>query len=232
MDLLKNLEAETKTGLTSHAYLFLGSDENSNRKAEEYLIKLFDCLPHDIVRLEKDELSGKSGEIKVEFVRDFIHKLNITPIGSVKIGIIDQAHKLNQSSANVLLKTLEEPPKNVIIILSAKGQNVISTIKSRCRVYTLNGGIRSGSNTFSYKNLLSDDLSLVFKEIEKIVKEGQISSLLLELELFYEDKMVNTFQNKYARILEEIISAEKKIKGNANPRLTLENLLLKARNCD
>ncbi len=232
MDLLQNLEAEAKTGLTSHAYLFLGGNEESNRKAEEHLIKLFGCLPHDIVRLKNDESNGKSSEIKVEFVRDFIHKLNLTPIGSIKIGIIEQAHKLNQSSANILLKTLEEPPKNVIIILSAKSRDVIPTIKSRCRVYTLNGGIRSNSNTFSYINLLSDNLSLAFKEIERIVKDNEIQNFLLGLELFYEDKMVNTYRNNYAKILEDIILAEKKIKGNANPRLTLENLLLKARNCD
>ncbi|MFO1019675.1 MAG: DNA polymerase III subunit delta' [Planctomycetales bacterium] len=64
------------------------------------------------------------------------HDLNQTPMsGRRKIAIIDDADLLNDASANALLKTLEEPPRNSLIILVASHpEAILPTIRSRCQV--------------------------------------------------------------------------------------------------
>ncbi|MCA9122304.1 MAG: DNA polymerase III subunit [Planctomycetaceae bacterium] len=64
------------------------------------------------------------------------HNIALKPfLGGRKIAIIDDADYLNQEGANCLLKTLEEPPANSLIILIASSeQTQLPTIRSRCQV--------------------------------------------------------------------------------------------------
>jgi DNA polymerase-3 subunit delta' len=63
------------------------------------------------------------------------HELSFTPrAGRRKIAIIDDAHLLNEESANALLKTLEEPPPHSLLILVASNADaILPTIRSRCQ---------------------------------------------------------------------------------------------------
>jgi DNA polymerase-3 subunit delta' len=73
--------------------------------------------------------------IKIETIR-YMQKKVSTKIheGKWKIFIIEPAEKMNTAAANSLLKTLEEPPKNTIIILLARHKETIpKTIISRCQ---------------------------------------------------------------------------------------------------
>lgn len=81
-----------------------------------------------LLRKEKDKK-----DIPVDHVRDFIHALSMSSFGGAyKIGIIKQAENLNQSGANALLKTLEEPKERVLIILIVKDiDSLPETIISR-----------------------------------------------------------------------------------------------------
>ncbi len=84
---------------------------------------------------------GKAGQIKVESLRH-AHSLEGgifewlgTSLGSSlhKFVIIDDAHQLNSTSGNMLLKLLEEPPKNVyFILITHRPEAMLPTIKSRC----------------------------------------------------------------------------------------------------
>ncbi|MBP1728441.1 MAG: polymerase delta prime subunit [Deltaproteobacteria bacterium] len=73
--------------------------------------------------------------IKIDQVRALQKELSYRPYEAVrKACIIDGAERLNQSSGNALLKTLEEPPGNAImILLTAAVENVLPTIRSRCQ---------------------------------------------------------------------------------------------------
>lgn len=64
------------------------------------------------------------------------HDLAQTPMsGRRKIAIIDDADLLNDASANALLKTLEEPPRNsLIILIASRPEAILPTIRSRCQV--------------------------------------------------------------------------------------------------
>jgi DNA polymerase-3 subunit delta' len=74
--------------------------------------------------------------ISIEQVREFIRVLSMSSfLGSYKIGVIKQAETLSQEAANALLKTLEEPRDNVIIILLVKNLEFLpKTIVSRSQV--------------------------------------------------------------------------------------------------
>ncbi len=84
-----------------------------------------------ILKKEKDRK-----DISVEQVRDFIRILSLSSFnGRYKVGIIKHADKLNQSGANALLKTLEEPKKDTIIILIVQDvESLPATIVSRSQI--------------------------------------------------------------------------------------------------
>ena len=76
--------------------------------------------------------------IKVEQIRQMISKIIEKPIISdKKVYIVNDSDKMTEEAQNTLLKTLEEPPENIIIILIAeKEEKILSTIKSRCTKIT------------------------------------------------------------------------------------------------
>lgn len=94
-------------------------------------VKTYKGIHPDIMTVS---LSPGKSEISIDQIRDLILKLRYAPIeGKYKIAILDQAELLNDHSANALLKTLEEPPKDSVLILVTSNARVIKpTIVSRC----------------------------------------------------------------------------------------------------
>jgi len=77
--------------------------------------------------------------IKVEQVRELLHGLALAPVeGAYRVAIVDDAHRMTESSKNALLKTLEEPnPAVVIILIAPSSEAMLPTIVSRCQVLNL-----------------------------------------------------------------------------------------------
>lgn len=221
----ENIKIDAEKNLF-HAYLFVCQKRESAQKNINQLIKDLCCLKEDINIIEPSEESGKAGEIPVETIRSFIHQLSLTSHGEKRIGIIYDVDRLNVSSSNILLKTLEEPPKNAIVILTARNNNITPTIQSRCRVIRINDQAESESITYSYCDFIDAPLHQSFKKIEEIVKDNRIEKLLADWMQEFEVILLVKYDIKIALILEKIIKARKKIAGNANARLVLENLIL------
>ena len=76
-----------------------------------------------------------SATIGVQQIRDLIHSLTFTAaLGRPKVGIINTAERMTTAAANSLLKTLEEPPGDALLILVANtGARLPATIISRCQ---------------------------------------------------------------------------------------------------
>ena len=117
----------------SHAYLFSGiAGIGKKTLALEFAKKV----------LNTDRLSNHpdfqlldvgNEEIAMEQILGFIGRLGFRPfMGSKKVAIIDNAQNLNLTSANALLKTLEEPSQSTIIILISSSGRLLPTIVSRC----------------------------------------------------------------------------------------------------
>lgn len=83
--------------------------------------------------------SGASGQISVETIREVRSKVADTALSAAgRAVIIYHAERMNPNSANALLKILEEPPADVLFILTAGSlAQVMPTIRSRCGIYTI-----------------------------------------------------------------------------------------------
>ncbi|HEX9455117.1 MAG TPA: DNA polymerase III subunit delta' [Candidatus Binatia bacterium] len=134
-----------------HAYLFLGPDGIGKHSVAVALAKAVHCVEangdfcggcvncariadgnHPDVRLI-EPLAGKK-EISIQQVRELERDLNYRSFtGKRKVAIIDPATLLNLSSQNALLKTLEEPPQDsLMILIAANGGALLPTLRSRC----------------------------------------------------------------------------------------------------
>ncbi|TCS64368.1 DNA polymerase III subunit delta' [Varunaivibrio sulfuroxidans] len=92
----------------------------------------------DLLTIERrrDERSGKlKSEIVVDDVRAISHFMALTTSeGGWRVAIIDSADDMNTASANAVLKILEEPPNNsLLILISHNPGRLLPTIRSRCR---------------------------------------------------------------------------------------------------
>ncbi len=84
-------------------------------------------------RLELNDSGALSKDIRVDQVRSFCESLGKTA-EELQIGMIFYADQMNTNAANSLLKTLEEPRDNTLIILLAHNSNALpATILSRCQ---------------------------------------------------------------------------------------------------
>ncbi len=136
----KMLEQAITNNKISHSYMFLGiSGIGKKIIAREFAIKILEVedtenIP-DLLYIEPD---GNS--IKIEQIREMQKKVQEKPIGAKrKVYIIDQADKMTSEAQNCLLKTLEEPPEFVTIILIGVNENAfLTTIKSRCMILHFN----------------------------------------------------------------------------------------------
>lgn len=94
-----------------------------------------------LVTLEVDTKTKKLNKnIKIEQIRNLIHEVFLTrKYDRLKIAVIFPAESMNKSSANALLKTLEEPADNVLLLLVTRNPGRIPiTLRSRCQSWTIN----------------------------------------------------------------------------------------------
>ena len=79
-------------------------------------------------------ISEEGNSIKIDQIRDLIEKAYEKPIASEKkVYIIDNSDKMTVEAQNSLLKTLEEPPDYMVLILITSNiDNILNTVKSRC----------------------------------------------------------------------------------------------------
>ena len=147
----------------SHAYLFTGPRGTGKTSTARIFAKSLNCekgptispcnecencinitksIPIDVIEI--DAASNRS----VSDAEEIIQNVAMAPVHSrYKIYIIDEVHMLTPTAFNALLKTLEEPPENVIFILATtEVHKVLDTIKSRCQ-------------RFDFKRITTDDIS-------------------------------------------------------------------------
>ena len=92
---------------------------------------------HPDLAVVESERAGK--QLKVDQIRELQHGLSLTPYDAkYRIAILLRFEEANRQAANALLKTLEEPPPQVILILTAESADrLLPTIVSRCEVIRL-----------------------------------------------------------------------------------------------
>jgi DNA polymerase III delta' subunit len=78
--------------------------------------------------------SGPGDQVRIDAIRGLVAELALLPIeGGARVAVIERAHRMNEDAQNALLKTLEEPPSGVVIVLCADDEDrLLPTIRSRC----------------------------------------------------------------------------------------------------
>jgi len=142
------LRRSISMGRVAHAYLFSGIEGCGKRKSALAFIQAVFCGRDEACGVcsscrklaggqhpDLHILEPDGAFIKIDQVRELQKELSYRPFEAPKKAcIIDGADKLNLSSGNALLKTLEEPPGDALMILIAPERSaVLQTILSRCQ---------------------------------------------------------------------------------------------------
>ena len=137
--LINNFKQRCLKNTLSHAHLIVGEDGVGKGKLANILAKFI--LNGDLDREYVDIInySSEKSSFGVDDVRDIIEEVYKKPFEKdKKVIIIHEGNKLTIQAQNALLKTIEEPPKGVyIIILCESFELILDTIKSRCEIYKL-----------------------------------------------------------------------------------------------
>jgi DNA polymerase-3 subunit delta' len=147
------LQRSLRGGKTAHSYLFEGVSGSGRKKTALALIQALFCttLPDDACGVCPScrKIDGGNHpdihliaplpdkrDISIEQLREMQHDLSLRPYEAPrKVCIIDPAERMSVSAANSLLKTLEEPPGNALIILLTENAGMLlSTVRSRCQL--------------------------------------------------------------------------------------------------
>jgi DNA polymerase III subunit delta' len=155
VDLLK---AHVVQGEVRHAYLFTGPQGVGRRTLALRLAQAINCITppspgeacqvctvctriwrglHPDLEIVSAEREG--GIIKVDQIRELQHRLSLAPYEArYRVALLQRFEEANDSASNALLKTLEEPPQQVVIMLTAESSDrLLPTISSRCEVIQL-----------------------------------------------------------------------------------------------
>lgn len=239
----RELQETVKNNTLSHSYLFVGQEGIGKKIFAKEFAKMVLCLDKnscdkcsscikfnsgnnpDFLLLEPD---GNS--IKIAQIRQMQEDVYEKPIASnKKVFIINDSEKMTEEAQNSLLKTLEEPPEYIMIILIASNENkLLNTIKSRCLKISFNNiDTKEILNYISKEEIMqkpSDNLlkmcngsigKLVkinqeleaYNEIEKSTNEllnGKIFNvvkLLNEFEILYKSKEISTELLEYMIVI-------------------------------
>jgi DNA polymerase-3 subunit delta' len=144
------LDRSLRNGKLAHAYLFVGPPHVGKMRLAMDLAKALNCEGQErpcgqctqCVRIENMKhadvhvigIDGRT-EIGIDQMREMQHAANLKPFeGRHRVFVIDGAERLSHEATNCLLKTLEEPPPDVQLILLASNERLLlGTVLSRCQ---------------------------------------------------------------------------------------------------
>ncbi len=258
---IERLSAAIKNEKLVHAYIF----ENDACIEQEQLAREFakavlclkrsgtacdECISCRKVNHDNHEdiiyvRPGEKGSIKVEAVEELRDKLKRKPLGDRTVAVIYQAETMNEIAQNKLLKTLEEPVGNsIIIMLTGNAENLIQTIRSRCVIFRINdySSIPQNETLARAEELANMMISRVptyelFQKIEDIKGDRTATLELLDaLEFVYREILLGKnpssrlYKRQYIYGAVDIIETAKRQLNSVvglNAGYMLRNVLLK-----
>ena len=151
----KQLALTAESGRVVHAFAFLGGSAEGRAELGNWLAQYLlcsspeegpcgECLScrkfahsnhEDFIRIGKQD--GRESIVKDQIL-ELIDRLSFKPFGGRYVVLIEDAQQMNAVSQNKLLKTLEEPVSEaVMILLSETADGLLPTVLSRCSCYYL-----------------------------------------------------------------------------------------------
>lgn len=214
----KTLKNALATKQTTHAYLFAGPRGTGKTSCAKLFAKALNCPnqvngdPCNECEMCKAITAGRLNDVieidaasnnGVEEIRDIRDKVKYAPTqADYKVYIIDEVHMLSTSAFNALLKTLEEPPANVVFILATTDPHKIpATIISR-------------TQRFDFKRITS---GAILERMEYILKQKQFE---------YDEKALNVIARAAEGGMRDALSILDQVLSFGDNKVTLDNALL------
>jgi len=237
------LEAAREGGRLSHAHIFSGPAKiGKKRFALDWLSQILGAAlgegtayaDFSFVAPLVDQKTGKlAEEITVDQIRGLIKKLSLTAaMGTYKAAIIDDAELMNGEAQNCLLKTLEEPPGDALIILITRNsQRLLETIRSRAEILQFNFATDKEMGKFVKVYIAENNIKIDEAEISEIVKlsfgrPGRLADFLRDpVGLKKWQAAAKEFAQIIAAELPEKFAYAKKITDSENPEMNLNEIM-------
>lgn len=214
----KTLKNALATKQTTHAYLFAGPRGTGKTSCAKLFAKALNCPnqvngdPCNECETCKAITAGRLNDVieidaasnnGVEEIRDIRDKVKYAPTqADYKVYIIDEVHMLSTSAFNALLKTLEEPPANVVFILATTDPHKIpATIISR-------------TQRFDFKRITS---GAILERMEYILKQKQFE---------YDEQALNVIARAAEGGMRDALSILDQVLSFGENKVTLDNALL------
>src|SRR3989344_3702950 len=222
--IVKVLRQAVKDRKFAHAYLFSGPRGTGKTSIARILAKALNCLKlqngepcnnckncqavnagHFLDLIEIDAASNRG----IDEIRDLKEKVNFLPVaGKFRIYIIDEVHMLTNEAFNALLKTLEEPPSQVVFVLATtEVHKVPLTIISRTQRFDFR---------LAKPDILEKKLQFILEQ-EKIVVAADALNLIAE-------SGMGSFRDAET-ILEKVITSFPQKNKQAIKRAEVEEIL-------
>ncbi|MBE6053734.1 MAG: DNA polymerase III subunit delta' [Clostridium sartagoforme] len=216
-NILDNLKKRIDSDEISHAHIFVGENgigkSNLANKFARYILGKYEEKDYiDIINYR-----CKKSSFGVDDIRDIVEEINKRPFeGDKKVIIIYDGNKLTVQAQNALLKTIEEPPKGVFIILLCESlELILDTIKSRCQIYKLAPLTKEDVRLY-IENIIDDSFSTDEVNAAIAYSEG----IPGKAEAFLRDSSLKDLRNTLVDLLFLLT------KGNTRELLEFESKLL------
>jgi len=122
-----------KAGNTPHAVFLVGPAGSGKKEYARQAASLYLLGREDTEKLAECPFFQELPDYRIETVRTCCAELNRQVFArGRRCLVIPDAHQLTAQTQNALLKTLEEPPEDALLILTGNEQAVLPTIRSRC----------------------------------------------------------------------------------------------------
>lgn len=217
-------------GSFSHANLIVGNDGIGKSVIAKYLSNQIIKVRDNAESVDIVKYYPSSSSFGVDDVRNIINEVSKKPYeGDKKVLILYKCDKLTTQAQNALLKTIEEPPKGVyLILLSDSLETILDTIKSRCQIYKLTPLTKEEILIYindNYTNLTSED------EKAALAYSAGIPG---KVDRFIDDKNLKNLRDICIGLFEDILNREQGIvlkygellKNSKDDKIELLNILL------
>jgi len=204
----------------------------NNKNALEYVEKI--CLKEKIGKFDQAVIESEK-QIGIKDVKLFQEKTLLKPFKSKqKIVVLNAEKGITTEAQNSLLKVLEEPPANTIIILIVENKDIaLATIRSRCKIIELNSQNSVSEEDIQkyekeFKKFVSLTLGERLKLAEGLAKDKEQALIYLEkIILGAREKMLKENDLNTQSIVKDLQKRYIELKNsNANLRLGLESLFI------
>lgn len=209
-NIIENFKNRCNNENISHAHLISGEDGIGKSILAQILSKLI--LNGDMDRDYVDIINYRLNKASfgVDDIRNLIDEVNKKPFeGNKKVIIIHQGNKLTIQAQNALLKTIEEPPVGVyIIILCENLELILDTIKSRCEIYKLTPLTKVQLNKYIELN------NFTYTEEERLSAIAFSEGIPGRIDRYFKDQTLSDLRIKILDLLNEL--------KNNDPEIILE----------